>query len=182
MRTRRAGYLLEHKIKSPQRLQSLVQALHRKGKTVVFTNGCFDILHYGHAAYLQQARGMGDYLVVALNSDASVRRFKGKTRPVTGLHDRLRLIASLACVDYVTAFNEDTPLALIKRIRPDVLVKGADWKTGEIAGSDVVLGYGGQVCTVKLVPGRSTSSIIEKICTITKSKVKSNTSKLRVKS
>lgn len=130
---------------------------------VVFTNGCFDILHVGHARYLKDARALGDILVVGLNSDASVKRIKGETRPVVNENDRAELLSSLASVDYVVLFNDDTPLALIENVAPDVLVKGGDWAPEQIVGSKFVLARGGEVRSLPFHPGRSTTSILERI-------------------
>jgi rfaE bifunctional protein nucleotidyltransferase chain/domain len=135
----------------------------RRGSTVVFTNGTFDILHRGHVEYLAAARRMGDVLVVGLNTDASIRRIKGKGRPVNRSRDRAAVLAALASVDYVCLFGGDTPLRMIQRIHPDVLVKGADWKKEQIVGRGVVEAHGGSVRTVRLTPGRSTTRVIERI-------------------
>jgi rfaE bifunctional protein nucleotidyltransferase chain/domain len=140
----------------------LFARLRREGKRIVFTNGCFDILHAGHAQYLRRAAALGDVLVVGLNSDASVRRLKGEGRPVQKEKDRAYLLASLACVSYVAVFGEDTPAALIEQVVPHVLVKGADWKGKEIVGAEFVRSRGGTVKTIRFLPGRSTTSIIEK--------------------
>ena len=139
------------------------RSMEKKRKKVVFTNGTFDILHRGHVEYLDLARKCGDLLVVGLNTDASVRRIKGKGRPVNPERDRAIVLSALSSVDYVCLFSEDTPHRLIKRLQPDILVKGADWKKGEIVGSDIVLGRGGIVKRIRLTPGRSTSSMIRKI-------------------
>ncbi len=149
------------KIKSPQALKRALSS--RTG--VVFTNGCFDILHPGHVEYLEEARRQGRCLVVALNSDASVRRLKGKSRPVNTLADRQRVMAALECVDYVTSFEEDTPLELIRLLgrRIRVLVKGGDWKPEQIVGSGDVLSWGGRVKSLRFVAGKSTTGIVEKI-------------------
>lgn len=133
------------------------------GKKVVFTNGCFDLIHYGHLHYLAEAAALGDRLIVGLNSDESVRRLKGDQRPIKDETNRSFLLASLACVDAVVLFPEDTPLKLIDLIRPDVLVKGGDWQPHQIVGSDIVLGDGGTVSSLAFVAGHSTSSLIEKI-------------------
>lgn len=133
------------------------------GKKIVFTNGCFDLLHSGHAQYLEAARAKGDILVVAVNSDASVRRLKGKGRPIVGEHDRSRLVAALESVDYVVIFGQDTPLEVIKAVKPDILVKGADWQVAEIAGADFIIAGGGKVVRIKLLKGRSTTNLIKKI-------------------
>ncbi len=135
----------------------------RRGKKVVFTNGCFDVLHSGHVRYLTKARSLGDMLVVGLNSDASVRKIKGTGRPVMPEAERAEILSALEAVDYVVLFADDTPEKLIKKIVPDVLVKGADWKTGEIVGADAVKAGGGKVVRVTLVKGKSTTNIIEKI-------------------
>lgn len=135
----------------------------RAGKKVVFTNGCFDILHRGHVEYLNKAKLCGDILVLGLNSDDSVRRLKGPARPVATLADRAAILSALRMIDYIIPFSEDTPLKLIQAIRPDVLVKGADWSEKDIVGADVARSYGGKVVRVQLTPGRSTSSIIEKV-------------------
>lgn len=135
---------------------------HEEGRRVVFTNGCFDILHLGHVTYLSCAKAQGDILVVGLNSDASVRRNKGPKRPIVGERDRAALLLALRCVDYVCIFDEDTPYELISQIVPDVLVKGRDW-AGNVVGSDVVEAAGGRVALADLVDGRSTTGIIERV-------------------
>jgi D-beta-D-heptose 7-phosphate kinase/D-beta-D-heptose 1-phosphate adenosyltransferase len=136
--------------------------LRRAGKRIVFTNGCFDILHAGHARYLRRAATLGDVLVVGLNGDASVRRIKGKGRPVQGEADRAYLLASLSCVSYVVIFREDTPAALIERVVPHVLVKGGDWKGKEIAGVGFVRRRGGSVRFLPFLAGRSTTAILRR--------------------
>ena len=135
---------------------------HRQGKKVVFTNGCFDILHRGHVTYLNEAKSLGDILVLGLNSDASVKRLKGETRPVNIEEDRKFVLENLKAIDYVFIFTEDTPYELIKIIMPDVLVKGGDWKPEQIVGSDLVLANGGEVKSLNFVNGFSTTSIIER--------------------
>ena len=151
------------KIVSLPSLARIRARLRREGKRVVFTNGKFDILHRGHVEYLAAARRMGDVLVVGLNSDASIRRIKGPKRPVNPEPDRAAVLAALASVDYVCVFGEDTPIRLIRKLLPDVLVKGADWKKADIVGSDVVKKNGGAVRTVRLTPGRSTTTLIDRI-------------------
>ena len=151
------------KIISLNRLKSKIRRLKQNGWRIVFTNGCFDILHYGHVKYLQDARRKGDCLVVAVNSDSSVKKIKARNRPVIPQSDRLKTVAALSGVDFVVLFNEDNPLRLIKALKPDVLIKGADWDKKKIIGAEFVTGYGGKVLTVNLVKGRSTSAIIEKI-------------------
>lgn len=133
------------------------------GKTLIMTNGCFDILHAGHIDYLEKAKNLGDILVVAVNDDKSIRRIKGKERPINPLRDRIRMLESLSFVDYVLSFSEDTPLNLISSIQPDILVKGGDYRINDIVGKDIVERAGGKVQTLPLLSGYSTSSIIEKI-------------------
>ena len=130
---------------------------------LVFTNGCFDILHPGHVDYLQRARDLGERLVVGLNSDASVRRLKGPTRPVNDEASRALVLAALACVDHVVVFEEDTPYELIRAVAPDVLVKGGDWSVDRIVGRDLVEARGGRVLSIPLLPGHSTTAIIDRI-------------------
>lgn len=132
------------------------------GEPIVFTNGCFDILHVGHIRYLQQAKSLGKYLVVGVNSDTSVRRLKGPTRPLQNEKDRAEILAALAAVDYVVIFAQDTPEELIQLIRPNFLVKGGDWKPDSIAGGPFVMSYGGQVKSLQFVDEKSTTKIIEK--------------------
>ena len=134
-----------------------------EGQKVVFTNGCFDILHRGHATYLAQAHALGDLLVVGLNTDASVRRLKGPSRPVNSERDRAFLLASLACVDFVILFDEDTPEQLIHKVQPDVLVKGGDYTLDNIVGANFVLQNGGTVTTIPFVDGYSTTLTLQKI-------------------
>ncbi|HEU0055317.1 MAG TPA: D-glycero-beta-D-manno-heptose 1-phosphate adenylyltransferase [Longimicrobium sp.] len=142
----------------------LLERLKRpRAGTVVFTNGCFDVLHRGHVEYLAMARALGDTLVVGLNADESVRRLKGAGRPVNGEDDRAFVLAGLAAVDYVTVFGEDTPRELIAALLPDVLVKGGDYRREEIVGGDEVEAAGGRVVVAPLVPGRSTTSILERV-------------------
>lgn len=136
---------------------------NRGGKKIVFTNGCFDLLHVGHVRYLQEARALGDYLVVAVNSDASVKGLKGPDRPVQMEDDRAEILAALGCVDAVTIFAEKDPVALIRLLEPDILVKGGDWTPDKILGSDIVLKKGGQVRSLPFHAGRSTSTLIQKI-------------------
>ncbi len=154
---------IESKIVSRKQLPSLVRRLRKEGRRIVFTNGCFDILHWGHVYYLARARELGDVLIVGVNSDASVRRLKGKDRPVNPLRDRLRVLAGLEVVDYVVSFSEDTPIRLIRTVRPDVLVKGGDWRVKDIVGADEVISWGGEVVTIPLRRGRSTTGIISRI-------------------
>jgi len=134
----------------------------RGQKKIVFTNGCFDWLHVGHIRYLQEARALGDILIVGVNSDASVRRLKGPTRPVQTEADRAEILAALSSVSYATIFDDETPYELISFLRPDILVKGGDWKIDQIVGADLVQSWGGQVRSLKFVEGRSTTTLIEK--------------------
>lgn len=141
-------------------LNALLQM--RNNQKVVFTNGCFDLLHVGHVRYLKQARSLGNILVVGLNTDASVRKLKGPTRPIQNEDDRGEILSSLECVDLVTLFDDETPIELIKQVRPDFLVKGGDWKPETIVGFDFVSSYGGQVKSLNFIDGRSTTKIIER--------------------
>jgi len=155
--------MLEKKIKKISELKDISSGLKRKSKKIVFTNGCFDLLHYGHVQYLQEAKEKGDILIVGINSDASVKKIKGTKRPIICEKDRLRTIAGLESVDFVTLFDEDTPLRLIKELKPDILIKGADWQKKDIVGNKTVCEYGGKVMTIKLAEGRSTTDLIKKI-------------------
>lgn len=151
------------KIATLQAAKALTNKWKKEDLKVVFTNGCFDILHLGHIDYLEKARSIGDKLIVGLNADESVRRLKGDGRPVNDLLARSRMLAALDFVDTVVAFEEDTPLALISAILPDVLVKGNDYTMDNIVGADVVIQNGGSVETIPLVDGYSTTSIINKL-------------------
>ena len=153
----------EDKIKPLPQAKKKVAEWKGKGQKVVFTNGCFDILHLGHIDYLEKARNLGDRLVIGLNSDESVSRFKGPGRPVQDQQSRARVLAGLQFADIIVFFNEDTPLALISELLPDVLVKGSDYLAENIVGAEVVKQHGGEVKTVQFVPGYSTSKIIDKI-------------------
>lgn len=135
----------------------------RRPPRVVFTNGCFDILHIGHARYLRDAKALGDILVVGLNSDDSVKRLKGPERPIQDESDRGELLSHLSSVDFVTTFNEDTPLDLIEAVVPDILVKGGDWPVSSIVGSSFVLAKGGEVKSLPFHPGHSTTKLLEKM-------------------
>jgi D-beta-D-heptose 7-phosphate kinase/D-beta-D-heptose 1-phosphate adenosyltransferase len=140
-----------------------VRSARSRGERIVFTNGCFDLLHVGHVGSLQEARALGDRLVVAVNSDAGVARLKGPGRPLVPARERAELLAALACVDWVTIFRADTPLSLIRVLRPDVLAKGGDWPRHAIAGADEVEKAGGRVVRLREVPGIRTSAIIERV-------------------
>lgn len=134
-----------------------------QGKKLVFTNGCFDILHVGHLRYLKEAKQLGDLLFVGVNTDASVRRLKGESRPIVSEAERSEMLLGLEAVDFVCLFDEDTPLELIKAVRPDFLVKGGDWSVEQIVGSEFVGSYGGQTLSLPFVEGRSSTNIVEKI-------------------
>lgn len=152
---------MNHKIVT---LSGLIKILEsQKDKKTVFTNGCFDILHYGHVRYLADAKSTGDILIVGLNSDASTRRLKGKNRPINTQKDRAEVLSALESVDYVVIFKEDTPYRLIKTLKPDILVKGGDWLKKDIIGADIVVSGGGKVLTIPYVKNRSTTNIIDKI-------------------
>jgi D-glycero-beta-D-manno-heptose 1-phosphate adenylyltransferase len=151
------------KILGQKKLASILARARAKGKRIVFTNGCFDIIHVGHVKYLASAKKLGDILVIGLNSDKSVRKIKGPSRPVNTEKDRAIVMAALGSVDFITTFGEDTPEKLIKILKPDVLVKGGDWKIKDIVGGDFVKANGGKVVSIPFVKGRSTSSVIDKI-------------------
>ena len=144
-------------------IEKICNSLREQNKKIVFTNGCFDILHRGHIEYLTKAKEFGDVLIVGLNSDTSVQRLKGKDRPINPEADRARILDALKPVDYVVIFEEDTPLRLIQMVKPDVLVKGGDYKVEEIVGSEYVMSYGGKVEIIPFVEGKSTTKIIQKI-------------------
>lgn len=150
-------------IRTNTELNHLIDKLQRANKKLVFTNGCFDILHKGHIEYLSKAADLGDLLLIGLNTDASVSRLKGPLRPIQDQESRAYTMAALSFIDYVIYFDEDTPYGLIKKVQPDILVKGADYKAEDIVGFDVVMAKGGKVETIEFVPGYSTSSIEAKI-------------------
>lgn len=155
--------MIENKIKKADELKSILLKLKEKRKKIVFTNGCFDLIHYGHVKYLEDAKKNGDILVVAVNSDKSVKKIKGDKRPIVNQESRIRVIASLESVDYAVLFDEETPYELIKFLLPDILVKGGDWTKEKIAGSDVVARSGGEVKTIPFIDGFSSTSLIDKI-------------------
>ena len=150
------------KILSRRAAATAAASARRRGERVVFTNGCFDLLHLGHVRSLEQARRLGDQLIVGVNSDASVRRLKGAARPLVPARQRAEIVASLACVDWVVVFASDTPLALIRALRPAILAKGGDWALDAIVGRDDVEGWGGRVVRLREVPGIRTSSLLGK--------------------
>lgn len=151
------------KLLSQQVAVRRVRAAQRRGENIVFTNGCFDLLHVGHVRSLEQARSLGDRLLVAVNSDASVRRLKGDGRPVVPARQRMEVLAALACVDWVIPFRGATPLATIRAIRPDVLAKGGDWALHEIVGRAEVESWGGRIVRLKQIPGARTSRILARM-------------------
>jgi len=154
---------MSDKIKTQKELKRIIAYLRKQSKKIVFTNGCFDILHYGHIKYLQDTKGLADVLVLGLNSDSSVKKIKGSARPINKQLDRARVLSALSCVDYLTIFSEDTPLKLIRLIQPDVLVKGGDWQAEKIVGADFVKSRGGKVMAIPYIKGYSTTQQIKKI-------------------
>lgn len=156
--------LAPDKIKTVEEIAGIVAARQGAGETVVFTNGVFDLLHIGHARYLAEARALGDALLIAVNADESVRGFKGDLRPIVPLAERMEMLASLACVDYVTPFATRTPVPLIEAIRPALYVKGGDYREEDLPEAAVVRAYGGDVRLLSLVAGRSTTNIIARVC------------------
>lgn len=153
----------KNKILKLPALKRKVAALRKAGRIIAFTNGCFDILHYGHISYLETAKKNDRILIVGLNSDRSVRKIKGPGRPINHELNRAGVLAALACVDFVTLFEEETPYALIKAVQPDVLIKGADWKGEGAVGTDIVKARGGKVEFIKYLPNLSTTQMIKKI-------------------
>ena len=147
-------------------LEQLIPELQRHraaGKRIVFTNGCFDLIHLGHIKYFQFAKDQGDLLVVGVNTDRSICRLKGSKRPIINEHDRMSVLEELESIDYLISFDDDTPLRLIEQMRPDVLVKGADYRKDQVVGWDLVESYGGQIALAPLIDGRSTSAVIRRI-------------------
>ena len=151
---------MQSKIKN---LKEFIPARKKLKGKLVFTNGCFDLLHVGHIRYLQEARKLGDYLIIGLNSDKSVKKIKGSLRPIIPETERAEVLAALESVSFVVLFDEDTPYELISAIQPDVLVKGGDWKGNDIVGKDIVEAYGGKVLSLSYIQGRSTTDIIDKV-------------------
>jgi len=154
---------MKDKIKRREELLGIIKDLKAKGKRVVFTNGCFDLLHVGHIRYLEEAKTLGDILIVGVNSDASVQKLKGPKRPVMPVEERTEILSGLGCVDYITIFDELDPLALVTSLKPNVLVKGGDWTKEQTIGKEVVERSGGEVIIIPFVKGASTSNIIETI-------------------
>lgn len=153
---------IKSKIVDFSEIRNLVSKWKSEGNSIVFTNGCFDVLHFGHVSYLAEARDLGKKMIIGLNSDASVRRLKGETRPINGQYERAVLLAAMQFVDAVVIFDEDTPENLIKTVEPDFLVKGGDYTIDTIVGADFVMSYGGKVITIPLVENFSSSSIIKR--------------------
>jgi len=154
---------MRSKVKKLKELKQIVDTLKKQGKKIVFTNGCFDLLHIGHVRYLQEARSLGDVLIVAINSDESVRKIKGKGRPIITANERAEIVAALECVDYVTIFSEILPNKLIEILKPDIHVKGGDYSINELPEAKIVKSYGGKVVIVTKIENRSTTKIIERI-------------------
>jgi D-beta-D-heptose 7-phosphate kinase/D-beta-D-heptose 1-phosphate adenosyltransferase len=155
--------LARHKITTLKDLTRRIDRARRAGNVIVFTNGCFDLLHIGHVRSLEQARSLGDQLIVAVNLDASIRRAKGPDRPILAARERMELVAALGCVDWVVGFGADTPIRLIQELRPDVLAKGGDWALDAIVGREEVESWGGRVVRLNVIRGAGTSDLIEKI-------------------
>ena len=154
---------MREKIKGRKELLRIIKTLKKKGKRIVFTNGCFDLLHLGHVRYLEEARALGDVLVVGVNSDSSVRKLKGRKRPILPEEERTEILSGLGCVDYITIFNEPDPLKLITSLKPNLLVKGGDWTREQIVGREVVERLGGELVIIPFVKGASTSNVIDTI-------------------
>ncbi len=152
---------MREKIKERNELLKIIKNLKAKGKRIVFTNGCFDLLHLGHVRYLEKAKALGDVLVVGVNSDSSVRKLKGLKRPILPQGERTEILSGLGCVDYITIFNEANPLKLITSLKPNLLVKGGDWRREQIVGREMVERSGGKLVIVPFVKGASTSNVID---------------------
>jgi D-beta-D-heptose 7-phosphate kinase/D-beta-D-heptose 1-phosphate adenosyltransferase len=155
-----------HKILDRKTLKDKLEALRKEGKKIAFTNGCFDILHVGHVRYLKEAKKTADILVLALNSDASVQAIKGLKRPLVSGEERAEVLAALECIDFVTIFNELTPLELICYLKPDILIKGGDWPEDKVVGRDEIKKWGGHVTIIPEVAGKSTTNIVDKIISV----------------
>jgi D-beta-D-heptose 7-phosphate kinase/D-beta-D-heptose 1-phosphate adenosyltransferase len=152
-----------NKILERNALKDKLEELRKKGKKIAFTNGCFDILHVGHVRYLREAKKTADVLVLALNSDSSVRSLKGEKRPLMNEKERAEILAALECIDFVTIFQELTPLELINYLKPDILIKGGDWPEEKVVGREEIKKWGGRVAIIPEVEGKSTTNIVEKI-------------------
>lgn len=158
--------MANEKIINFDEIEEIIQKDKELGKKIVFTNGCFDILHKGHITYLYEAKKLGDILIIGLNSDNSIKRIKGEKRPILPEDERAFILSALEMVDYVVIFEEDTPYELIKRVKPDVLVKGGDWDVKNIVGRDIVESYNGKVLNIPYIEGKSTTNIIERILSV----------------
>lgn len=156
----------KEKIKTKEEISEISKRLKSNEKIIVFTNGCFDILHSGHITYLYEAKKLGDILIVGLNSDSSIKRIKGEKRPILCEEERAYNLSALEMVDFIVIFDEDTPYELIKAIKPDILVKGGDWDIKKIVGKDIVESYGGKVISIPFVDGKSTTNIIQRILNV----------------
>ncbi len=154
---------MKSKLISLSKLPSLINTLKKKNKKIVFTNGCFDIIHPGHIKLLRSAKNLGDTLILGLNSDSSVKKIKGKKRPLLRERERAEILSAISYIDYIVIFRETTPLRLIKKIKPDILTKGSDWKENKIVGAEFVKKYGGRVIRIRIKKGYSTSKLIRKI-------------------
>ena len=154
---------MNNKLKTWEEITDISRKLKEQSKTIVFTNGCFDILHAGHAKYLAEAKKLGNILILGLNSDSSVKRLKGNDRPVNNEQDRAVVLSALCSVSYIVVFDEDTPYELINNIKPNILVKGGDWKPEDIVGHDIVSSYNGRVMSLSFIEGKSTTAIVNKL-------------------
>jgi len=154
---------MKSKLKTWEEITSIIKELKSQNKKIVFTNGCFDILHSGHVQYLEEAKELGDILILGLNSDSSVKRLKGNDRPINNEIERATVLSALCTISHIVIFKEDTPYKLINHIKPDILVKGGDWKPEDIVGSDIVSSYNGEVKSLSFVDGKSTTDIINKL-------------------
>ena len=154
---------MNNKLKTWEEITDISRKLKEQSKTIVFTNGCFDILHAGHVKYLAEAKELGNILILGLNSDSSVKRLKGNDRPVNNEQDRAIVLSALCSVSYIVIFDEDTPYELINNIKPNILVKGGDWKPEDIVGHDIVSSYNGRVMSLSFIEGKSTTDIVNKL-------------------
>jgi len=154
---------MKNKLKTWEEITSIIKGLKNQNKKIVFTNGCFDILHSGHVQYLTEAKELGDILILGLNSDSSVKRLKGNDRPINNEQERVIVLSALYSISYIVIFEDDTPYKLINHIKPDILVKGGDWKPKDIVGSDIVGSYNGEVKSLSFIDGKSSTDIINKL-------------------
>ena len=154
---------MKNKLKTWEEITSIIKGLKNQNKKIVFTNGCFDILHSGHVQYLTEAKELGDILILGLNSDSSVKRLKGNDRPINNEQERVIVLSALFSISYIVIFEDDTPYKLINHIKPDILVKGGDWKPKDIVGSDIVGSYNGEVKSLSFIDGKSSTDIINKL-------------------